>query len=95
MSIRLNAPKGQKVRYRNKDGFETDRLHANKFLNTEDIYTIKETLVYSSNSSLYLEEFPDEKFNLVMFEEVEPILEEVETSKEIYERLYKTRWINQ
>ena len=86
--LRLNAPRGQQVRYTDQEGFESDRIHARKYLNAEEIYTIDYIKVGSWNSTIYLKEWPGKGFNSVMFEEVEPLLEPVMTVKEIYEQDY-------
>ena len=90
--MRLNAPKGQKVRFLNKNGYDVQLAYAREFLEPDDIYTVKETRVYSSNTDVVLEEFPKEAFNAAMFEEVGEELEATETVKENYDRHYASRW---
>lgn len=90
--MRLNAPRGQKVRYLNRNGYDVQRQYANTFLNEGAIYTVKEVLVYPSSSDVFLEEFPDHAFNTVMFEETGELLSEELTVKELYDRNYTNMW---
>jgi hypothetical protein len=63
-------PKGRIVRYINKNGYDYDRKHANKFLVEGKTYTVKEIYVGGSSSEVELEEFSNKKFNTVMFIDV-------------------------
>lgn len=88
--MRINAPQGQMVIYTDSNGFESDRIHARKYLEVGNKYTVKETIVGSSYTIVFLKELPEERFNSVMFKEVEPILKEVETIEQTRNKYYKT-----
>lgn len=83
--MRLNAPKGQKVKYLAKNGYDSDREKANKFLKKGNKYTVLRTHVGRSSSTVTLKEFPNQRFNTVMFKEVGWKRRAVQTEREIYE----------
>ena len=67
-SMRINAPKGQKVVFTGpRDGLWGGGF-ADARLEEGTVYTVEETRVFSSCSMVVLEEFPDEEFNTVLFE---------------------------
>lgn len=61
-------------------GYESDQETAKKYLEIGKIYTIKSTTVHSWNTDVYLQEFPNVKFNSVFFED------STEQSKEMDEQ---------
>ena len=69
-------PKGRKVRYLNKNGYDGDRKYANKYLTEGDILTVNEIRVGACSSDVELEEYPGKYFNTVMFEDVEENMEQ-------------------
>ena len=85
--VRLNAPRGQTVKFRGKGGYESSLERALKVLNTEDTYVIDDISVGSSHSTVYLVGFK-EGFNIVMFEETGDLLEPTETVEQCYLRQY-------
>ena len=64
------SPKGRKVKYLNKNGYDINREYANRYFNEGKILTIKEIWVGRSGSEVEFEEFPNKKFNTVMFADV-------------------------
>jgi hypothetical protein len=64
-------PLGRKVRYLNKNGYDIERETANQYFTENEILTIKEIYVGRSNSEVELVEFPNKKFNTVMFADFE------------------------
>ncbi|GEM_PF-2358873 len=69
--MRGPSPKGRKVRYLDKNGYDGDRKFANKYMKKGDVLTVKEIYVHNCNSDVEFEEIPDYGFNTVMFEDVE------------------------
>lgn len=64
-------PKGRKVSYLNKNGYDGDREYANEFFKEGQVLTVKEIYVGSWSSDVEFIEYPNERFNTVMFEDVE------------------------
>ena len=83
-SMRINAPKGQKVIYMDQNGYSSDQDHARQFLKKGSEYTVEITEVSSSNTNVILSEFPNKKCNSVMFQETGEILEPLNTTEELY-----------
>lgn len=69
-TMNIYAPKGTKVKYINRNGYDLHREWANKFLNENQVYTVDFTDVGGWKTYVYLEEVPDKGFNSVMFVEV-------------------------
>jgi hypothetical protein len=65
------SPKGRKVKFLNKNGYDGERKWAAEVLRLDEIYTIEEIYVGRSSSAVELQELPDKRFNTVMFEDVE------------------------
>lgn len=86
--MRLNAPKGQKVKFTAIGGHETEVVSAQQNLQLFGEYTVDDVRVGSTMSYVYLREFPDLCFNTSMFEESGDILEPTETIEERYNRQY-------
>lgn len=62
---------GTKIIFINKNGHDHDKEYANEFLKVGPEYTIKSIDVQSWISYVELEEFPEKRFNTVMFEQVQ------------------------
>lgn len=65
-----NKPYGRKVKYLQQNGWSSDKEFANKYLHKNQILTVKEIYVGRSSSEVEFVEFPNLKFNTVMFEDV-------------------------
>lgn len=65
------SPEGRKVRFLNKNGYSIQREDALKHFNEGDILTVQEILVDRNSSEVEFKEVPNERFNTVMFEDVE------------------------
>ena len=63
-------PEGRKVKFLNCNGYDSEREYANKCFKEGDILTVKEIYVGRSNSKVEFEEFPNKRFNTVMFKDV-------------------------
>jgi hypothetical protein len=64
------SPLGRKVVYLNENGWDGNREYANKYFAKGQVLTVKEIYVGRSSSEVEFVEFPDKKFNTVMFEDV-------------------------
>lgn len=67
-------PFGRKVIFLNRNGWDSQKEHANRFFKKGDILTVKEIHVGRSSSTVEFVEFPGEEFNTVMFADVESAL---------------------
>lgn len=65
-----DVPHGRKVEYLQTNGWGYDVEHANECFEKGQILTIKEVYVGRSNSEVEFIEFPNKKFNTVMFSDV-------------------------
>jgi len=65
------TPKGRRVTYLNSHGYDIQRERASKYFTEGQILTVKEIYVGRSNSDVEFIELPHEKFNTVMFEDIE------------------------
>lgn len=65
------SPKGRKVRYLMKNGWDYDKEEANKHFNNGDILTVEEIYVGRSSSTVVFQEVKGIEFNPVMFEDVD------------------------
>lgn len=65
--IDIYAEEGTKVKYTGKNGYDSDKEHANKYLKVGEIYTIDYMIVNGWNTEIYLKEMPNEVFNSVHF----------------------------
>ena len=69
--MNIYAKKGHKVRCCTLNGgYDFDKAKANKYLYVGGEYTIEKTDVDNWHTDVYLEEFPNVKFNSVFFEDV-------------------------
>lgn len=66
----LDTMSGSKVKYLGMNGYEGDRVHANKFLSVDGIYTVDNVEVGDWSSVVLLAEVPGKRFNTVMFENI-------------------------
>ena len=67
---------GSKVKYLNKNGYDSDRSFANKYLKEGEEYTVRLIEIGMWSSEVYLEEVSGVGgFNTVMFENVDPLVE--------------------
>lgn len=51
------------------NGYDYDKLKANKYLKLGEVYTVSKTVVNGWTTDVYLKEIPDVSFNSVQFEE--------------------------
>lgn len=68
--MNIYATKGDKVRFLNENGRESEREFAAKILTEGQVYTVDHTDVYGWHTDVYLQEIPGHYFNSVMFEDV-------------------------
>ena len=80
-TMRINAPRGQKIRFSPRSNEETEECHE-FYLDRE--YTVDRTIIYSSISYVVTQEIPDREINTVYFQEVSPHIDETQTCEEIY-----------
>lgn len=66
-SLNINAKPGTKVIYLGKNGYDSEREFANKFLKKEKEYTVSRIDIGNWSSLIYLDEIPGKGFNSVMF----------------------------
>lgn len=64
----IETTRGAKVRYMGYGGYDGDKEHANKYLTVREIYTVTKLNVGDWSSTVELKEFPELRFNTVMFE---------------------------
>jgi len=63
----IYTPAGQKVRYLNNHGHDSEREAANLHLQEGAVYTLLRTKIFKYRTEIFLQEFPDIPFNSVMF----------------------------
>lgn len=63
---------GTRVRFTGHGGYDHHKEHANKFLTVDQVYTVERTEVGGWHTDIYLEGFPHEGFNSVMFAIISP-----------------------
>ena len=68
--MNIEAISGTKVLYTGKGGYNSDKEYANKFLNVGQIYVVNTTIIHSYSTDVILEEFPEELFNSVHFDDL-------------------------
>lgn len=69
--MNIYALEGHKVRCSTLSaGYTYDQEIAKKYLEVSKEYTIGATVVHSSSTDVWLQEFPDVNFNSVFFEDV-------------------------
>lgn len=72
MSMDIYTKPGALVRFAYPDnGYKHDKETAAKHLVFDTNYTVHDTVVHGWNTDVYLEGFPNIRFNSVMFEDVE------------------------
>lgn len=65
------SPKGRKVKFINENGYEFERKEANDLFIEGETLTVKEIYVGRSSSTVELVEYPNMKFNTVMFADLD------------------------
>ena len=65
------SPEGRKVKFINENGYEFERNKANDLFIEGEILTVKEIYVGRSSSTVELVEYPNIKFNTVMFTDLD------------------------
>lgn len=66
-----NPPEGRKVYFLNRNGYDIELERARKIFKEDQVLTVKEIYVGRNSSDVEFEEFPNQKFNTVMFADVE------------------------
>ncbi|PZT57722.1 hypothetical protein [Paenibacillus silvae] len=69
MSMNIHWPKGTKVRFCNRGGWDGEYEQAAQILKHGEVYVVRRINVYQSSSEVFLEGFK-EGFNSVLFEDV-------------------------
>ena len=64
------SPKGRKVVFLNDNGYDYEREYANTLFKEGQILTIKEIYVSRCSSEVEFIEFPNKRFNTVMFADI-------------------------
>lgn len=64
------SPEGRRVAFLNGNGYDIDRELANRYFKEDDILTVKEIYVGRSSSDVEFKEFPNKRFNTVMFKDI-------------------------
>jgi hypothetical protein len=66
-----SSPLGRKVYFLNENGYDGQRELANRFFKENDVLTIKEIYVGRSSSEVEFLEHPNQRFNTVMFADLD------------------------
>lgn len=75
MSMNIYAPNGTKVRFvPGNNGYESENKSAREILELDAIYTVDYTDVSGWSTAVILEEFPNKRFNSVLFEDVSNVV---------------------
>ena len=90
-TMRINAPKGQKVIFKGERDGLWGGGYANDRLKEGNEYTVEKTTVFKSHSFVVLNEVSGEEFNTVMFEESGEVLEPMHSKQELYQQSVKER----
>ena len=69
--MNIYAKKGDKVRFLNDNGRDSEREYAATMLKEGQVYTVDHTDVYGWHTDVHLQEVPDQMFNSVMFDDVD------------------------
>ena len=65
------SPKGRKVVFLNRNGYESERQRAAELFKEGEVLTVHEIYVGRSRSTVEFEEYPNMTFNTVMFADCE------------------------
>lgn len=85
-TLRINAPKGQKVIFKGpKDALWGGGQPDNR-LEEGMTYSVNKTKVFGSCAMVELEEYPGAEFNTVLFEETGKLLAAIHTPEELYRK---------
>ena len=68
-SMDIQSTKGTKIIYTGEGGYDSDKEHAAKYLKLNETYTVEKTEISQSSTKVILQEFPDQKFNSVHFDD--------------------------
>lgn len=75
MSMNIYAKNGTKVRFvPGNNGYESENKDAREILELDAIYTVDYTDVSGWSTAVILEEFPNKRFNSVLFEDVSNVV---------------------
>ena len=66
----INSPKGTKVKFTANGGYDKDKISALKILRWNETYTVDIVFARDYNSRVRLEEFPNNYFNICLFERI-------------------------
>ena len=78
MSMNIYAIKGHRVKfYTLEAGRDYEKKEIKKILKLGEMYTVDYTIVHSSNTEVYLQEFPGQSFNSVFFCDVKKQLKRI------------------
>ena len=69
-SMNIYSRAGTKVKFLDKNGYDSQREYARKFFSKGNILTVSDIEVGSFSSTVEFEEFPGKMFNTVMFGKV-------------------------
>ena len=69
--LSLDTRQGDYARYHGNGGWPGDAEDADQFLTRGQIYQVSRVIVENWSSEVVLREFPGERFNTVLFENVE------------------------
>ena len=86
--MRLNAPRGQIVKFTGIGGSKEEVNDAKEHLSLGETYTVEHVKVGRSYSTVCFKELKARSFNTCMFEEVDPIQKSTQTIEEIYNSHY-------
>ena len=90
----IYAKKGHKIIVTEKsieNGYDSVKEHAKKHLEIGEMYTVHCTSVQGWSTTVYLEEFPDEEFNSVNFEDADEAIEASQSKVEKMQPLVNKR----
>lgn len=85
-SMRINAPKGQKIICREVREGLWGGGEPRGLLIAGEVYTVRRTKVFKDFSLVILVEIPDTEFNTVLFEEVGERLDATDSPADLYYR---------
>ncbi len=69
--MNIYAESGTRVKYLDEHGYESQRVHARKYMDKDQILTVAWVDIGQSSSSVYFHEISHVGFNTVMFEGIE------------------------
>jgi hypothetical protein len=69
--MNIDSPKGTKIKFTANGGYDKDKISALKILRYNKIYTVDIVFAKDYDSRVRLKEFPNNYFNICLFEKVE------------------------